>query len=558
MRPERTNLRGRLVLAGAVLPVVGGLVVVPLVRLVWIAFEGGGRSVSRVLRSPGLASAVAHSFELALVVTLVAVPVGTALALFLRHPDVPGRRLLRVVAVLPLVIPQFVLGFSWTAAYSRGGLADELTGLSWNGLTGPVGIAVVLVVDAVPLTYLLVSVGLATRAQPDLECAARVSGGRGPAILRTVTVPLLGPVLAACCVLTFVATLESFAVPQMLGAPSGYATLTTRIYADLSLGGDPGSFVDAVTLALGLVLLAAVILVPADLALPPRLTSERVPSNSATTVPPRTVTGVFGILVLAAYAVLAVALPTLGLVSAAVTKAIGLAPTPSNWTLANFRSALNGPAIEALWHSLQLAAGAACVVLVLGLSLALLDRRRGGRLLGTSAILAFTMPGSALAVGLLVAYERWMGGTLLLILLAYVAKFWALGHRGIAGALDRVPPGEWQAARVSGGTALTAARTVWLPALAPSLFGVWLLVFVTALHEVTMSSLLYSTGSQTLAVLVLNSQQLGDTATTAALSLILTILVGMAAALASILIGLAARRRAPTVIASAPEPVGVA
>ena len=102
---------------------------------------------------------------------------------------------------------------------------------------------------------------------------------------------------------------------------------------------------------------------------------------------------------------------------------------------------------------------------------------------------------------------------------------WALAHRPVSGALDRFPQAEWQSARTSGATPLVAARTIWLPAMAPALIGAWLLTFVTALHEVTMSSLLYSTRSQTLAVVVLNSQELGDIGQTAALSVLLTALL---------------------------------
>ena len=102
--------------------------------------------------------------------------VGVATALLLRRPDVPARRLLQVLVLAPLVVPQFVLGYSWTQAYSQAGFTDQLLGLHWAGLTGPVGVVVVLVVDAAPLSYLLTTAGLATRAQPDLERAARASG----------------------------------------------------------------------------------------------------------------------------------------------------------------------------------------------------------------------------------------------------------------------------------------------------------------------------------------------------------------------------------------------
>ena len=125
----------------------------------------------------------------------------------------------------------------------------------------------------------------------------------------------------------------------------------------------------------------------------------------------------------------------------------------------------------------------------------------------------------------MIAYGEWLGGTLSIILLAYLAKLWAFAHRPIAGALDRLPPAELHAARASGAGLLTAVRTVVARPLAPALLGAWLVVFLTALHEITMSSLLYGPRSQTLAVVVLNHQELGQVGTTAAISVLLTVML---------------------------------
>jgi iron(III) transport system permease protein len=557
------QLGDRLVVLAA-LAAAAGLVAVPLVKLGQISFEDGGASIARVLRGPGLGTAALHTLLLACVVPLVAVPVGSAAALFLRRADVPGRGALQIAVVLPLIVPQFVLGYSWTQAYGRAGFTDNLLGLRWSGLTGPVGVAVVLIVDAAPVCYLLTAVGLATRAQPDLERAAHASGASGWTTLRTVTLPLIRPVLAAEVVLTFIATMESFAVPQVLGTPSGFTTLTTRIYADLSLGSDPDSFLDAVTLSLGLVVLAAVVLLPSDIVLSPKLRATRTgqPAGAApvTRRSWRAGVGALGVLT---YTVLAVGLPTVALVAAAITRAIGLSPTPSNWTLQNFRTALDAPTVDALWHSVQLAAVAACALTAFGVLVAVLERRRAGRALGSVAALTFAIPGSALAVGLLIAYGRWFGGGLALILIAYLAKFWALAHRTLSGAVDRLPLAEWQAARTSGAGPAVAAGTIWLPSLAPALLGAWVLVFLTALHEVTMSSLLYSFGNETLAVAVLNRQELGDVGTTAALSVLLTALVLLVALPGWLAVRLLPGRRAPAIMAAgpaepAPEVAGVA
>jgi len=187
---------------------------------------------------------------------------------------------------------------------------------------------------------------------------------------------------------------------------------------------------------------------------------------------------------------------------------------------------VTGPdTLAAVGRSTFLGVTAATVLTLLGGAVAVLERRRGGRSLATVVTLTLVLPGSTVAVALLITYGRWLGGTLALILLAYLAKLWAFAHRPVSGALDRLPVQHLRAARAFGAGPLTAVRTVALRPLAPALLTAWVICLLTALHEVTMSSLLYGPGSTTVAVVVLNAQELGGIGDTAALSVLLTLLV---------------------------------
>jgi len=493
-----------------------------MARTVWIE---GGADVADILTARGLSSAVKNTFLLAVAVTVLAVPLGTALALALRRPNLPGRAVWRVVILLPVLVPDFVLGYSWLRAYGRAGFTDDLLGVHWPGVQTPVGVTVVVVVNAVPLVYLITAVGLAARSEPAMERAARVSGGTALSVLRTITLPLLGPATATAAVLVFVLTLGTFAIPQVMGSPAGFSTITTRIYSNLARSSDPLAFTEAVTLALLLVVIAVLVVAPADALLGPRLRVTRVATTDSTSVAGSRAGGRWAATGIACYSVLAMGLPLLALVATAITRAVGLAPTPENWTLDNFLAVLNARNGEALGRSVMLAAVAASVLVVLGGLVAALERSRSGRGLATLVSLTLVLPGSTLALGLLLAYGRWLGGTLAIILLAYIAKLWAFAHRPISGALDRLPPDELHAARISGAAPLTAIRTVVLRPLAPALLAAWLVCFLTALHEVTMSSLLYGPGSETLAVVVLNSAELGQVGVTSALSVVITLVL---------------------------------
>lgn len=531
MRRDPATATAHGVALAVVLVAAGLLVGYPLVRLavtVWV--ETGGEPLT-ALEGPGVGTAVRNSVLLAVTVSGVAVPLGAGLALALRRRDVPGRGLWSFGVVLPLLVPDFVLGYSWVQAYGRAGFTESLLGLGWGGLAGPVGVATVLVVNAVPVTFLVTAVGLATRAEPGLARAARASGADATTVLRTVTLPLLRPVLAAAALLVFVLTLGAFAIPLVLGRSAGFATATTRIYADLARSGDPASFVEAVALALVLVVVAASVVLPADALLGPRLRVRRqAVADLRLPDAPHGGWGAGVAVAVGGYLLVTLVLPLVALLAAALTRAVGLPPSPSNWTLAHLAAVLDERTLAALGRSLLLSSVAATVLVVLGGAVAVLERGRSGRWFSALVTLTLALPGSTLAVALMIAYGRWLTGSLLLIAMAYVAKLWTFAHRPLSGALDRLPTQELHAARVSGAGPWTAVRTVALRPLAPALAAGWLLCFLTAMHEITMSSLLYGPGDETLAVVVLNAQELGQVGPTAALSVLLTLLVALPAA----------------------------
>jgi iron(III) transport system permease protein len=467
-------------------------------------------------------------------VTVLAVAAGTALALAIEGR--PGRSRLgpRLLIAGPLVIPEFVLGFAWSQAYGPAGLSDRLAAVSMPGLFGPAGIIAALTVYGMPLAYLAVTAGLAARADPALERAARSAGASGWTVLRTITLPLLRIPLLGAAALVFVTAAGSFAVPEVLGTPAGFAMLPTLVYNDLSLSAAPAAFTELTVLALALVLLVLLALGPLDVWLA-RLRPTARPDTPPAADRPGTAADRVVTVIVWAYAVVAAGIPMLTLVLTALTRGPGLAPVPANWTLANFGAGFSGGGGVALLRSAGLALAAAIGAPLLGGAVAGLARGRWRGPLGTVITLAYAIPGSALAVGIIIGYGRWLDGSVTIIALAYVAKFWVFGHRPVQAALDRLPPGLTRAARLSGAGPATAVRTVLLPPLTVAVSTAAGLVFVLAFHELTMSTILYGPGTETFAVVIMNSQDLGGVGATAALAVVLTapvVLVACAAAFA--------------------------
>jgi len=502
---------------------VTALVLAPMAFLARGALERGVDGVTGAVATGEVRDALWHTVTLALVVTVGAVSVGTALALAFDRSMVRRPARWRIALAMPLLVPQFSLTLSWTQAYGSGGLLDHLAGITLPGLYGAPGIALVLAVEAVPLVWLIVTAGLAVRREPDLVRAARASGAGSWRTFSTIDLPLLrGPLLAAGAVV-LVGVVNSFAVPQVLGSAEGYQTLASLAYQQLSMSAAPEAFTRLCVVALLMVLLVLVTIGGADRGLGRIGAGFARRGHGGARFVHRASTGTRLVSAgLTAYLVLTVALPLLALVATSVTRAPGLAPVPASWGLTNYTSGLGGPALAGLGRTLALATAAAVIVTVIaGAVVGVGGEAR--RRLGTAVTIGYAVPGTALAVGVLIAYGHWLGGSAAIILVAYLGKCSALGYRALASGADRVAPELGQAARASGADPMTVFRTITAPVMASGYLAAAGLVVLFALHELTMSSILYGPGTETFAVIVLNQQQLGDVGASAALAVIMTL-----------------------------------
>jgi iron(III) transport system permease protein len=203
-----------------------------------------------------------------------------------------------------------------------------------------------------------------------------------------------------------------------------------------------------------------------------------------------------------------VAMPYLFLAIASFTKTWALGPLPSNFTLENYRFVLFQ--YDVTWRSLSnsviLAAGAASLAILIGAVVAYVDVRTatpGRRLLDYLSLLPFGLPGIVLAVAIVQAWLRApinIYGTLMILLLAYLTRFIPMAVRAANAALRQVDGSLEETARITGGSWLRTFSYVTLPLIRPGLLAGWILVFVSALHEVSASILLFTGPTITLAV----------------------------------------------------------
>lgn len=317
---------------------------------------------------------------------LVALPGAYVFARF----DFRGKQILRAVVTVPFVLPTVVVGTAFLALVGRGGLLDELWGVRLDTTVWAILLAHVFFNYAVVVRTVG---GLWSQLDPRQEEAARVLGASRFAAWRRVTLPALGPAVAAAALMVFLFTFTSFGVVQILGGPT-FSTLEVEIYRQTSEIFDLATA--AVLTIVQFVAVGAILAVHAA-TVRRRETALRLVAPETTARRPRGA-GQWGLLagVLASIAVLLV-LP----LAVLVQRSLG-APGFGYYRALTHDDGgvfLVAP-IEAVGNSLEYAlAATAIAVLIGGLAAAALTRRAGRLMRGFDALLMLPLGVSAVTVG---------------------------------------------------------------------------------------------------------------------------------------------------------------
>ena len=217
-------------------------------------------------------------------------------------------------------------------------------------------------------------------------------------------------------------------------------------------------------------------------------------------------------------------------------------------TLANFSFVLfdYASAQRAFANSLVLATAAAAVSALVALPLAyfaVMEKSRVARVLDLFADAPYAVPGTVLGIAIilvllpplpLIGVSLYNTGWIILI--AYLARFLALAARPAMAAMESLDPALDEAGRAAGARILARLRSIILPAVAPSLAAGGLLIFMQAFNELTVSALLWSTGWETLGVVVFFLHREGNSTAAAALAslcLAVTLALAFAASLSA-------------------------
>lgn len=453
---------------------------------------------------------------------------GVVLAWLTAMCEFPGRRFFEWALMLPFAIPAYVLAFIAVGLLDFSGPVQtwlrEIFGRGhWlPPIRSEGGVLLVMVLVLYPYVYMLSRAAFLGQGQASLE-AARVLGLSPWAAFLRVALPTARPAIAAGVALALMEALADFGTVSVFN----YDTFTTAIYkAWFGLFSLPS----AAQLA-SLLLLAVALALYGERRLRGRARYHTVGHS-----PRRQRFHLHGLRAAAAVGLCALVFATAFLIPLGQLLV---------WAWQRAAQDLDARYWQLLEHTVFLGGSAAALTVAGALLLAYTRRRHADRWVVLSvrtATLGYALPGSVLAVGIMISLTwidqrlsgllRLLGleaglllqSTVLALLLAYGVRFLAVAFGPVDSALERVRPSLLEAARSMGAGQWEILRRVYLPLLSPGLLTGLLLVMVDVMKEMPATLLLRPFGWDTFAVRIFEMTSEGEweRAALPALTLVLT------------------------------------
>jgi iron(III) transport system permease protein len=471
----------------------------------------------------------------------IAIAYGTTLAWLAERSDAPFRKLAYISAYVSFAIPGIIKVVGWIMLLGpKAGILNAvgtaLTGQPFFNIFTLGGMVLVESFLWIPIVFLLMSTPFRSM-DPSLEEAATTAGSSGWQVFQRVTFPLALPSVLAVLILTFIRSLEAFEIPALIGIPAGVEVLTTKIYLQIK-GGLIPKYGEASAYSIILIVMVALGLIPYY-----RITSK---TYKFTTIsgknfrPHRVGLGKwrwFG-------GMLMLVLPLLQLFPIAAiawSSFLPFAQVPSRkalelLTFNNYVTAFNDSGIiRSIMNSLTVSVTSATVAIAITFFAAWLIVRASIKfrwILDQMAMLPLVFPGIVMGIAILKMYLILpipVYGTIWILVLAFIARYVPYGIRFSHSALLSLHKELEEGAMASGASWFQMVRHVVVPLIMPALLAGWIYIFLITFRELSIALLLYSPGSQVVAVTIWELWDNGHVGELAAFSLVIavgTIIVG--------------------------------
>lgn len=511
--------------------------VVPVIRLLWMSFQVDGsfsfENYTNILTEQYTWTVLKNTVLTVLGSTMISVVLGVTMAWLVAYTDIRLKKWMQVFILLPFIIPSYIVTISWTQ------FVGDFEWLNVN-LYSLTGIIFILGISHYPLVYLL-TISVLKKIPRELEWAVRTSGGGRFLTFFKVTIPLALPGIVGGGMIAFLSNLDNFGIPAFLGIPANITVLSTAIYQEV-IGFGNNAFSRAATFSVLLAVFALLATAVQWFLLRKSKVTETTASDNSPRIQLKKSRPFVEILIW--LFVLGVSVvPMLSMVKTSLVKTYGLPFNFENITLHNYNYLLYdyGKVMDALTNSLKLAGGTMLICLVVGTFIAYLRVRKPSfvsKFLEIVITIPYTLPGMVLALAMIFAWMQpipgWnpgIYGSIWILLIAYVTRFMVLQVRGSSSAITQVSTDLEEAAHIFGANTWTKWRYILFPLILPGVLSGSILVLLTTLTELTISSLLWSTGAETIGVIIFNFEQAGYTTYSTAFSVITLMFMGILAAM---------------------------
>lgn len=507
----------------------------------WVNGEFNIKDVAKILLEPETYKALKNSLIIAAGTTIGSTIVGTFFAWLVTRTDLPYKGFMKAMFLVPFMLPSFIGALAWKMLLSpNAGFINKFF-IDNFGFDGPIfniysylGICLVEVMYLFPFVFIQVC-GALERMDPTLEESARISGAGLFTITRKITIPLVLPSILSGALLIMLYSMAHFGTVAVLGIENGIYNIPTLIYQRIhQSGGSFDSIRTGTVLATVLVITAALIIWlqgrilskghyqiiggksfrPMEL----KLRALRVPL----------------LILCLAYIGFTIVLPTAVIFLVGGLKTYGLSFSLQNLSFDNYKFILFDYKVtkDAIWNSVTLGLSAAVITMFAGVMISYVIVKmkvQGKRILEFLGMLPFSVPGSVIALGVILAWSGQFGinlyNTVWIILVAYIARYMAFSLKANSAALEQVHDSLVEAARSCGASMWQSLKDIVLPLVRPGMLAAFFLIFLPSLRELTVSIMLYSPTTRTIGVAIYTLNEDGETVASAALAGIALIII---------------------------------
>ncbi len=526
----------------AVVFYAAGYILFPMYALVKESLTGIETGLSfepyRQFFRSSLLEASINSISISLLSVLGSAAVGTFFAYVFTFFEFPAKSFFSKLVLVPLALPPLVGVISFMFLVGESGMLSRVLSLlsgaspSLFTVNGWTGIVVVHVYSFYVYFYLFVSSGLTQLDGNALDASASLGATRARTILK-ILLPMLTPSLVGASLITFMSSMASFSAPFLFGGATRYLTL--EIYA-AKLNGESSSAAALSILLLTISVCALFFLRWWQAHKQYLLSSKGTIRVSA--VAHGKLTRILVISsALALVSLFALPISTIVAISFVKEGSWTYQIFPTSFTGKNYLHLFEEPRLlEPLLNSIRMALVATAGVVCLGVTASYLINRKyfpGRRLLEVILSLPFGIPGTVIAVGLILGFNRpslfsfdsILVGTFWIMPLAYAVRNLPLLYRSTTAGFEAITPSLYEAAETLGSSQLRTFRRVILPLLLPSIVSGALLVFINSAGEFVSSILLYSYSTKPVSVEILSQLRLFDLGAAAMYSTLLMLMV---------------------------------